>query len=361
MAEPAPKPALNLRDIFNAAVGEAHAAFPGLKGKFAVLNLPDMTIHGSMTEEGTQLGSKKEIEDFVTLAAANSKKLNSSIAKRQAEARVIVYNPTAHSERLFTTQAQPKEMAVYAEFDHELGHLLIADALKNATLSESLYSEAAADTYAVIRNIQRFGDKAAGASVVSWQRAVSFIERGSQSHFTSFTLDEFAKVQEKIDFKALTPDESLHLARRFALEHTPHESLMRSLMTAFQPYRDALKANPADRVDALKVLAEIALGDDTGYYTFKLGAKMLEPYLKGNVTIGGQRLKLEGPYWDAKRRAFALRSLQVEKEDILAGFPLKNKTPANNNGFTSLKPADAPPTPAPKPEEGVIKKITKWF
>ena len=107
-------------------------------------------------------------------------------------------------------------------------------------------------------------------------------------------------------------------------------------------------------------MAEIALGEDTGYYTFKLGAKMLEPCLKGNVTVGGQRIKLEGAYWDAKRRAFAERSLQVAKEDILAGFPLKGKTPANNN---SLGPAEAPPHPAPKAkeDEGVLKKIVTWF
>jgi len=323
----------SLREIFNAALIEAHQQFPELRGKLAVYNLVDNRLHGGVDLAAAGLKDEKTLRSFLEKAKKTAEKANSSVALQEKELKLIVYEQRSLVSHLFTRADQPQDMRVLATFDHELGHLLVTDAMKYTTLSEQLYAESAADTYAVIRNIQRFGSKAIGTDVLSWQRAAAFIETGSQSHFTSFTLDAFAKVQGKIDFSALTPQQSLQLARRFALEHTPHESTMRGLAEAFAPYRAASKKTPEDREAALKLLAEITLGDAVkGYYTFRLGARMLSRYLNDGVSVNGTRIQLRGDDWDRIRRAMRQRELQIARDEILAGFPLKKPaSPANNN------------------------------
>lgn len=335
MTLPAAKtPERSLREIFNAALVEAHKQFPELRGKIAVYNLVDNRIHAAIDPAAVGLKDEKALRAFYEKSKKAAEKANSSIAMQEKDLKLIVYAQRSLDSHLFARADQPQEMRVFATFDHELGHLLVTDAMKYATLSEQLYAEAAADTYAVIRNIQRYGSKAIGTDVLSWQRAVAFIETGSQSHFTSFTLDEFAKVQDSIDFAALTPQQSLQLARRFALEHTPHESTMRGLAEAFAPFRDALKQNPEDREAALKVLADITLGDEVkGYYTFRLGARMLSRYLNDGVSVKGQRILLRGAEWDRIRADMRAREMKLAKQDILTGFPLK-KTPAAANANT---------------------------
>ncbi|TAL27574.1 MAG: hypothetical protein EPN97_17055 [Alphaproteobacteria bacterium] len=328
-----PKPGkpeeIPLREIFNAAVREAQTSFPALDGCFAVINLPDNRRHGSLDPGKTELNSESALQKALQKAVETSKKQKSSIATRTEGLSVIVYNPTASSDALFTTANMPKPMNVLAIFDHELGHLLIPDAMKNSTLSETLFSEAAADVYAVIRNIQRFGQHAQGASVISWKRAIGFVEHGVQSHFTFFALDELEQLQDRIDFKALTPQQSLQLARRVALQHAPHENLVRNLSEAFQPYRDVLKSH--GRETALKVLMQITLAEESGYYAFRLGAQMLEKYLQGSVSVGGKKVLLEGLWWDEKRKELEQRLSRLDQEGILYGFPQMQNSPANTN------------------------------
>ncbi|MEZ0223075.1 MAG: hypothetical protein ACAH83_00850 [Alphaproteobacteria bacterium] len=326
--QPVKREEIPLREIFKVAVREAKESYPDLAGRFTVINLPDNVMHGRLDISRTSFKSEDALRDAVKKAIESSSKLKSSIATLNEDLCMIVYNPNPASDALFTTANMPRPMNVLAIFDHELGHLLIPDAMKTSTLSESLFSEAAADVYAVTRNIQRFGEHAQGASVISWKRAVGFVEHGGQSHFTFFALDALAQMQEKIDFKALTPQQTLQLARRIALEHTPHENLVRNLSDAFQPYRDTLKSHGRDT--ALKVLMEITLAEESGYYAFRLGAQMLEKYLQGSISVGGKKVKLEGPWWDEKRKELDQRLAKLDKEGILYGFPLVQQ-PANTN------------------------------
>lgn len=324
-----------LSEIFNAAVREAKASYPDLSGRFTVINLPNNAMHGRPEIARTQFKSEDALRAAVKKAIEDSDKLKSSIAMLNEGYCMIVYNPNPASDALFATANMPKPMNVLAIFDHELGHLLIPDAMKNSTLSECLFSEAAADVYAVSRNIQRFGQHAQGASVISWNRAVGFVEHGGQSHFTFFALDALAQLQDKIDFKALTPQQTLQLARRIALEHTPHENLVRNLSEAFQPYRDTLKSHGRDT--ALKVLMEITLAEESGYYAFRLGAQMLDKYLKGQISVGGKKVMLEGPWWDEKRKELDQRLTKLEKDGILYGFPQVQKQPVNTNTAPAAK------------------------
>jgi hypothetical protein len=325
--QPVQREEIPLREIFNKAVREAKASYPELKGRFAVVNLPDKRIHGLIELEKTSVKSEIELEKTIRLAMESSQKHRSSMASVREGVMLICYNPTPASDNMFTTANMPKPMNVLAIFDHELGHLLIKDALKNATLSESLYSEAAADVYAAIRNMQRFGKHAQGASVVSWRRAVSFVERGGQTHFTFFALDALAQLKDKFDVTELDPQQTLDLARRIALEHVPHENLVRALSETFAPYREALKTQT--REEALKTLMEITLDEKSGPHALRLGARFLEKYLKGVVRFGEKRTILEGPWWDAKRKELEHRLAQAEEQGILYGLP--QKQPANTN------------------------------
>ncbi|MDE1152247.1 MAG: hypothetical protein PW788_06905 [Micavibrio sp.] len=359
-----PEPEITLREIFNKAVREVHADFPQLKDRFTIISLQENRMHGNLTAEATGL-EKAALNKYVLDTMQSSRDKKSSIASHNANAKIVVFNDVASHLNLFTSPNMLRAIGVMGIIDHEVGHLLVPDAMKYGTLAEKLYSEAAADTYAVIRNLQRFKGHGNPIEILSWQRALAFIEHGSQSHFTSFTLEAFGKVKDKIDFDALTPVETLHLARRFALENAPHESLMRNLLDVFQPYRDAL-ATGMPYSDALKVLAEITLGPNTGYYTFRLGSIVLEQYLEGNIMRGGKHIDLQGPYWDEKRSEIATRYIQVSKEGILTGFPLKaaKQQPAANGNAApkqGLRASEAIPQKAPAKPAALIDRMRKWF
>jgi len=364
-ASKTPQSAISLREIFNRAVREVHEDFPQLKGRFTIISLQENTMHGVLTPEATEL-DKAALGKYVVDTMQSSRDKKSSIASTRGKAKVVVFNDVASHRNLFTSPKMPPALGIMGIIDHEVGHLLVPDAMKYETMAQKLYSEAAADTYAIIRNLQRFNGSGNPIEILSWQRALSFIESGSQSHFTSFTLEAFAKVKDKIDFEALTPVEALHLARRFALENAPHESLMNNLIDIFQPYRDALDSG-MPRTEALKVLAEITLGPNTGYYTFKLGSIVLEQYLEGNILHGGKRLDLEGPYWDEKREEIAARYIQSAKEGILTGFPLKSQKlpPASNNNDAPKKPGlranENIPAKTPPAAKSVLDRMRKWF
>src|SRR5262249_19627336 len=154
-------------------------------------------------------------------------------------------------------------------------------------------------------------------------------------HFTFFALDALEKLQDKIDFKALSPQQTLELARRIALEHAPHENLVRNLTETFMPYRDALKKG--DRPAALKTLMDITLAENSGCYAFRLGARFLEQYLLGAISFGGKRVTLEGPWWVAKRQEMWKRRAQADREGILYGLPQVKNPAANANDALPAK------------------------
>lgn len=336
---PAEKP---LSKIFNAAVAGLIKDFPQLDGKIVVANLPEDELHGKIILAKTDFKAVEEVAQFIDKYSKESVERKSSLAARDKKLDLIVFNPTARSKNLFTSAGGPQEIAIMAEFDHEVGHIVIPGARGGDTPSRQMFNETAADLYSCIRSIQRFGDKAEGPAVAAWQRAQHFVRFGKYKHFSTFALDELEKIKDEIDIAALTPLQTVALANRLALQYTPAESLINVMTNAFAPYREALNSGQPTE-DAVKKLADITLGSGGSYFTFRLGKKLLEPYLNGQVTINGKKPDMTGEYWDGVREKLKALSEKVENDGILFGFPKKkppSPPPASN---------DKDPPPGHKP------------
>jgi hypothetical protein len=192
----------------------------------------------------------------------------------------------------------PDEINLMAIFDHEMAHLLIPGAIGGDTLSQEIFSESAADVYAVIRSIQRFGRDSPGAKVLAWARADHFITTGEAGHFTFFALQALARMDEA-EIRRLSPRDSLELARRIAEENTPTERQIYALQDAFEPYRRA--RHEGGVVNGLATLAEMTLDPRTGGAISRLGGAVLAEYLNDKISFHGQPCQLRGHYWDAVR------------------------------------------------------------
>ncbi|MDE1152242.1 MAG: hypothetical protein PW788_06880 [Micavibrio sp.] len=333
---PAPK---SLREIFNREVHKAVEDFPELKGRFLFINLPDQQTVASIEPGRTAIRSQGQLQQIADDVSERAAQARSSLASKipQLDLNVMAYTPLPF--KMFTGKDQSNEMETMAVFDHELGHLVVGGAFFS---KDACYRETAADAYAVIRHIQRYGDDSKAIEKAGWRRAFDFVMSGDRGHFTTLAIDEIATLRDKLDITAMTPDQTIKLAQRIALEHTPHFDATDTVSAAFRPVRQAMQGS-GDIDVALKMLADIALASDNAYYTFKIGSRVLKPFLNGEVrSADGTPYKLEGQYWDNVRAEMAGKTQQLKEDGILFGMPLKGQ-PAEEKTAKVIpfpKPAD---------------------
>jgi hypothetical protein len=305
-----------LRDMFNAVVREAHEMFPETIGRFCILNVVDQEIHGRIWLENTGLPSYAALERIID---KEMRKTDSSPTATLARgARIISYRSAAGSDNMFAGFDAPPEINLMAIFDHEMAHLLIPGAIGGDTLSQEIFSESAADVYAVIRSIQRFGNDSPGAKILAWARADNFITTGQAGHFTFFALKALERLQEDIDVTKLSPRESLDLARRIAAENTPSEKFVMSLKDAFAPYRRARREGGI--FEGLAVLAEMSLDRRETRAVADISTAVLAEFLDGKISIDGHPCPLRGRYWDAVRDDLDAANDNTARKQRIKGY-----------------------------------------
>lgn len=316
---------LPLKEIFNREVRKAVDDFPQLKGRFIFVNAVDGEANAFVDSD---LVTDKELDDITADMTAKARKAGSAFATklgRYHELDVMTYTPLPF--RMFTGKDQPAERELMATFDHELGHLVVPGGYYS---KDSCFRETAADAFAVLRQAQRYGDADEAIKKAGWRRAFDFVMSGDAGHFTTLSIDEMKPLMDKLDVKAMTPEQTVQLAQRFALAHTPHADVTNNVAKSFHPVREALQETH-DIKEALKVLAEVSLSSDTAYYTFKIGSRVLKSFLDGDVRNAKDNtvFELKGDYWDGVRQKIAERELQMKDEGLLMGMPLKGAAPKN--------------------------------
>lgn len=321
-----------LREVFNREVQKATDDFPALKGRFLFINLPDEQTVISIEAGKTGLQSDRQLQRIVSEIAHNADEAGSSMAtKLPVGLNVMAYTPLPF--KMFTGRDQSDEMETLAVFDHELGHLVVGGAFAS---EDSCYRETAADVFAVLRHVQRYGDESRAIEKAGWRRAFDFVMSGDRGHFTTIALDEVSRLTDKLDIKAMTPDQTIKLAQRVALEHTPHFDATDIVGASFEPVR-LVRERTGSIEASLKVLADIALASDNAYYTFKIGSRVLKPFLNDEVRDGNnQPILLKGAYWDKVRQELAERGAQLKDDGILFGMPLKGQAPKAETGAKIL-------------------------
>lgn len=283
----------SLRDVFNREVKKAVADFPALEGRFVFVNVAEDQTIASIDAAKTPLFRPEQFNYVAAQIATGAKDSGTSQATKVKEAGLSILAFVPLPYKIFAGRDQDDEMEAVAEFDHELGHLVVEGAFSSP---DKIFRETAADIFAALRHVQRYGGASRAAEKGGWHRAFDFIMSGDADHFTTFGLDAAAAVQ---DAATLTPQQAAELARKLAQAHTPDAATISRLTEAFAPARDVMQAT-RNAEATLKEIARITLesGDDA---IFRLGSRALRPFLDDQVGT----IHLAGPEWDDVRRRIA--------------------------------------------------------
>ncbi|MDE1153178.1 MAG: hypothetical protein PW788_11640 [Micavibrio sp.] len=228
------------------------------------------------------------IEDVVKTA----RRLKTSFAQaveldRKKTAHALIFHPDQHP--LYAPQKGAADD--FGSFDHETGHMLAPDTHDTA-------GENAADAYAMLRHLQRFGDASADAEYCGWKRALVFALTGTTSHVTTFTVDRIVVDAKTASVTSLTPKQTAAIARDYAKLHTPDAARLKELRIAF---RYVIKKPP--NAATFREIARIALRADVNSDAFYLSARILAaPLSKTGVIYNGNKITLSGHEWDEVRQ-----------------------------------------------------------
>jgi hypothetical protein len=341
---------LPLREIFNREAHRALEDFPQLQGRFIFIDAPDNIAITDLDRAALGLQSDRALDRLLSEMKHAAEKAGSSMATKLGnnDLDLMVYTPLPF--KLFTGKDQPGEMEIMATFDHELGHLVV----KGAYFSEdSTLRESAADAFAVLRHIQRYGDKSEAIDRGGWRRAFDFIMSGDAGHFTTLVVDEVEALKDRLDIRAMTPQQTAELAGRIALQFTPHMDVTNEAAHSFEPVRRVMRRTGSLEA-GLEKLAETVLSPDVEYHTFKIGARALQRFLDDKIVTPEGPFLLRGRFWDGVRRDLDARLDQHDREGLLLGMPLKGQTPRNDNAPPRI--VQAPPEPPKKEGWGWFRK-----
>jgi hypothetical protein len=328
---------LPLREIFNREAAKAVKDFPQLDGRFIFIDAPDNIAIMHIDKEKLGIDDDYQLHRLLSKVKNSAEQMGSSMSTKLGydQLDVMVFTPLPF--KLFTGKDQPQEMEVMATFDHELGHLVVKGGFFS---QDSTLREIAADAYAVLRHIQRYGDKSEAIDRGGWRRAFDFIISGDAGHFTTLGIDEVTRLKDKLDIQAMTPQQTAELAGRIALAYTPHADVTNEAARSFEPVRTVLQRTHSIEA-ALEKLAQITLSEDASYHTFKIGARCLERFLDNKVfkSKDGEPIALNGKFWDEVRTRVSERLAAIDDHGLLHDMPLKGQASAPKN-TAPLPPAE---------------------
>lgn len=338
--------AKSLSDIFNSFAGEAARLFPAIKGRLLVSDTNEKKTYGRQELNLQKAGYLPKLVDAYLKKNTNPKTAETSADyDNSLNLYHIVYNePVAPAERKAVPAKTEKE--ILFTLDHELGHIVIkypAVAGENEQYKVAL-GESIADAFAAIRHYQRYGmDSDYQASIMDpWARAAALALQEDAVHFTTVMHQEIIRLKGQIDYAALTPQQTIELARRFATEYTPPSSVVNRLMTKLKPVRQAYNEDP-DSDKWLRILASITLSPKTDSYTFRICKLVLEGYLDGRTDAYGVSAPVRGNDWDDVRKKLKEAEIKHAKDGILFNLDAASQKPARRKPANENKKPPAGP------------------
>jgi hypothetical protein len=235
---------------------------------------------------------------------------------------LMMFNDKGFFAKYLGVENKNKQVLSLFSFYHEAGHALVP----NGHVSAPIMSDAAADGYAALRLIQRFGQEAIPLlSLISWLRAFS----GEPTHLTTTVLDEIIADSATQNFSGLGPQETIDRAAAYAEELMPRPEMI----PAYQKLLDRTKF-PTKR-DMLN--AALSSGDDFSFY---IAAKALQPYLHhGGLITDGKLAQLTD---DEIAKYNAVIDERAGKTSLSEIFASKKKNASPAPTFRETLPVSLP-------------------
>lgn len=182
-------------------------------------------------------------------------------------------------QRSYVSNKFPLEMELTAAFDHEVGHMLVPGGHQEDLSSH--YQECAAEAYALIRHVQRYGT---GTDIfeVSHVYAMSQLLEGSAHYYVAGVIDKVLSLSRSVDLSALTPQQTVTLAGSIAENYHYSNKRLNHLMTAFAPGR---KLYTADKIDAAAIFHAVFDGMDSSEAACRAGAYFIYHHINNVSTL----------------------------------------------------------------------------
>lgn len=187
------------------------------------------------------------------------------------------------------------EMDQLFAFHHEIGHLVVpaAHAGKLDNYFSKLFGisnsgrEVAADVYATIRHLQKYGADSEPLEFAPFKRATDTMNNShddAQSYVTSFAIDAVLRDRHKLLAAELTPAQVVKKVSEYHLRYTPTAAQVDALLKDFAPLQNQIPKISRTNTAPLLKLAEIALDPATSPQAFYMANRVLGVFLGKMLT-----------------------------------------------------------------------------
>lgn len=230
-------------------------------------------------------------------------------------------------------------------FDHELGHIVCGKGMGNNLAAD--YTEHVADSFAVLRGLRRGTLQKSDIPAIAAQRDAGFLLFGGLDHLTSMALDAIVINPKNIDYRALSPRQTIRLAEK-------HAAVFENKAKSYNQLDNVASIGKATRHDEglcvedraeqrLHALTSICMNNKPSSMAFYLAARILT----GAIKNGGMQ------YLDTE---FKIDSNNPHWQNVLQSVAAR----ANGRDIGAQKALQSPELTRPK-EEGFIAAVKSRF
>lgn len=286
----------SLARIFNQTAAAAYEAFPEQLQRLTVLLVPDadtpVYVSPQIAERLTQniAGVKyavKNIENYMSDHRALG------VANRHYPMAGTVVNLIAldqrHTPSVISRRCTKEMQAVYV-LDHEIGHHIV----RNGFSLNDHTAESAADAFAMLRHIQRYGKGTRFAKNYGATRARCIVLFSGMEHYTATATSAAIKIANDMgeDFFALSLHETAKLAAEVACDNQLHSKTLLKIRNAYWPVAEYCKTL-GQSVDTIEKLQAKDQATITGLWRETLA--VMREYQDDPDIVGAGKLFLDSP------------------------------------------------------------------
>lgn len=281
-----------LRDLFNAEARRATQDHPKLhNGLLIVDSAHNQSSYGGTIDTLDPAASKRRADDAAFLEKLSFGAEHSFCHKRMGFNLIVMAPHVTVTNAMF---GLPQHQETLFVLDHEIGHLVVEGGFYGG---RDFTREACADTYALLRAGQRWGDMAPFLRANRFKRSFDLIFKGRMSHYTLPATAALAQMAPALDLAAMSPHDVAALAQKLMENNTPAGIDLAQMVVDFGSVKAAYDGNDDNIDEAARLLARMAQAETLpplGQLTARL---VLRELLAGEMLVHGKPVKLEGERW----------------------------------------------------------------
>ncbi|MBI3440277.1 MAG: hypothetical protein HY052_00450 [Proteobacteria bacterium] len=183
----------------------------------------------------------------------------------------ISVNIADTSTKRYVSDKFSQVMNASALFDHEMGHLVVKEGWPDD--SRPHIAECAADAYAVLRHLQRFGGATDIFEQAPYTVAVQAIFEPPPIHYTSAAIQQVARLHQGgiLDIFSLSLQETARVAGDIALQYSLDDNTLDKIHAAFSPVRERYKESRRDEQKILKAIIQVMRDNKNDHDIYRAG------------------------------------------------------------------------------------------